>query len=511
MNHLRSIFVWILFGFVIGIVVQLLYPLYLPLLVSASFVSFFLVLTSRSSKFSLLWIVVISFCAGAIGVYANNIREIHHIDNFDTFIKGDVVRLQGIIVEDVHNKSKWRGKRYAFALKCQKIYFHNSWQDLKGKVLVNVFRDYDLSYGDIVILKGKLHRPFEFSDNKFSSYVDFLGRKGITHIFSVKKIFDITKVGIDRSLSVRRMLYRLRKRFIKVFDNNLTKSESGLMRAIILGDRTSLPAHIRDVFIRTGSAHILAMSGLHVGVVSIILIVIMRLFPIPFYYQYTLVLIFLLCFVCMSGLRPSIVRSFIMLAIVFGGIIFEKRSNILNNISMAALCILFFNPLLVQDIGFQMSFSCVFSIFVSLLILKKIKPNQSVEETSVMKKNIIDSLVISSGIWIGVGGLTVLYFGIITPISILVNIWLVPLVGVVVYLGVWMLIISMILPFLVPLFGLCLHIVLNLIFLGVFLFEKVPWGYFYLKDVSLWGVCGYYFLLFIIVYFLYRRMNHSPC
>ncbi len=103
----------------------------------------------------------------------------------------------------------------------------------------------------------------------------------------------------------------------------------------------------------------------------------------------------------------------------------------------------------------------------------------------------LQSLSISLAAWIGVVGFIALYFGIITPVTVLANLVVIPLISLVIILGLGMLAGSWI-PGCATIFAVCLKVLLNLTVYFIYLFSFVPWSYFYLSYVSIWAVAGYY-------------------
>jgi len=94
------------------------------------------------------------------------------------------------------------------------------------------------------------------------------------------------------------------------------------MRAILLGDRTGIPEHIRELFVKTGTAHILAISGLHVGIVAGLFLVFVRILPVSRRCQLVAAIILLAGYALMTGARPSVVRAAIMASVFLAGFIF---------------------------------------------------------------------------------------------------------------------------------------------------------------------------------------------
>ena len=117
-----------------------------------------------------------------------------HISQVAKFYYGAPVLLEGVVVSDVEQRQRGNasrrepaGRKTTFRLEVKRLKGKKEWQKSRGEVLVNLFRGENIFYGDYLAVEGKLHKPFNFSsENKFS-YRDYLDRKGIKYILSVKK------------------------------------------------------------------------------------------------------------------------------------------------------------------------------------------------------------------------------------------------------------------------------------------------------------------------------------
>lgn len=490
---------WMCIGYVLGITSHafLSVPLYFLVPCVVLLIIILMLAVRRVLIIMLLLTLAFLFGNGYMNLYTA--KPVNNITHYYPLLAKGPVEVQGVIVSEMTVKKVFRTTRHSFILQCEQIMFDQQWQKTHGKVLVQMYRPSDLQWGDRVILKGKLHPPFEYSENQFSSYVDYLANRGIEYLFSIKKSYAFTKVETVGHYRWRKMLASWRQQLTQIFDHHLTPNEAGVMRAVILGDRTTMPRHVKELFIRTGTAHVLAMSGLHVGIIAAIFAVFVQMLGLPYKIRYAVIIIILIGFSFLTGLRPSIVRALIMAGIIFGSYILERPAQRWNNAFLAAFGILLYNPRYIYDIGFQLSFACIFSIFTALEILPKSKITIQSTRMDWFKKFVIDSVSISTAIWIGVTGLTVLYFNVITPVSILVNLWAVPMTSVIVLLGLGLILMHGIAPFLAGFCAYCIKLSLNFLVATLFLAEHIPGGYFYIKIVNVWYIVVYYIFMVILI------------
>lgn len=459
----------------------------------------------------LILMIFLFFAITGIGAaYSQSRRCVkkNHIMHVAKYYRRKPVEVRGMIISDVEEREAFNGIKTTFTLNIHEVRAKWGWQKQTGTILVNVFRHLDVHYGDDVMLEGKLHRPYNFSEGKNFSYRDYLYRRDIHFILSVKKSADVQVINQNRGRAFRAVSLRLRKGFKNILSEHLSKNESGIMRAVLLGDRSGIPKSVRTLFVQTGTAHILAISGLHIGIVAALFLVFMKLMPVGRKGQFGGVIILLLSYAFLTGGRPSVIRATIMMAVFLTSFIIEKEPDILNTLGLAALIILLMNPLNLFDVGFQLSFVCVFSIITLNLKRKKKKSlrlfDKRIQHRAGMVNPvyyyILQSLRISLAIWIGVAGLVVYYFGIITPITILANLLVVPLISVIVTLGFSLLLVAAFLPSWAFMFSVCLKVVLNVMVGFIYLFTKIPFAYIYIRDVSIWHIVVYYTILFLAIF-----------
>ncbi|MDE6290701.1 MAG: ComEC/Rec2 family competence protein, partial [Muribaculaceae bacterium] len=170
----------------------------------------------------------------------------------------------------------------------------------------------------------------------------------------------ITVIG--RSNSLRYFFISLREKIeISIERSHLNKSTIDFINAIMMGDKTGLDEKTRLTFANGGMAHMLALSGLHIGILAGFLLFLM--WPIKFsgHYKwgYSIAIVLLWLYVAVTGMAYSSVRACIMTTFAFIGIMTERKSSTANALCSACLLILIFDPSALFDAGFQLSVVCV--------------------------------------------------------------------------------------------------------------------------------------------------------
>lgn len=442
------------------------------------------------------------------------------VRNYQTLASGDIVhvaryhrknpvRLEGVVVSDVEKRNFFKGKKTMFTLQVKRVRSPWGWRKKSGKVLVNIFCEANVVYGDYLLLEGKLHYPYNFAPEERFSYREYLKRRGIHLILSVKKDSPMTVVAKGKGNYFRSVSLILRNKLKAILHQALSKNESGIMQAVLLGDRSQIPKHVRTLFVQTGTAHILAISGLHVGAVSGLFFIFLKMFPIGRRWQLGMTILLLIGYSFLTGGRPSVVRASVMICVFLMSFILEKESDSINTLSFAALVILLFNPFNLFDIGFQLSFACVVSIImfsakIKIILQKcfKIESNKTLKLTKVF----IDSLSVSLSVWIGSTGLIAYHFDVVAPIAIVANLIVVPLISGVVVLGLGLLSVGGFWPFGLWVCAACLKFLLNVMVGVIYVFSKVPYANVNVPNISTRWVLGYYIVILLLFGIRWRRI-----
>lgn len=161
----------------------------------------------------------------------------------------------------------------------------------------------------------------------------------------------------------------IRDKIIKEFGNN--NYLSSLILSVIIGDRSLLDNDLKEDFYKSGIAHFLAISGLHVGIIYFIIIVILRSLFIPKRIAYLISILFLFFFLFISGFSTSVIRAVILIILYVLSVIFQRDRNPFQILGIAGLIILINEPLNLWNNGFLFSFIAVFSLIVFLPKINK--------------------------------------------------------------------------------------------------------------------------------------------
>jgi len=493
--------------FILGILTQSYVNVAFSLTACAALASLVLgAILFKNKTISTIFIVLFFFSLGMLLFKNAKGSDVRDIARVSRYYRGKAAFIEGVVVSDIETRDFYKTKKLSFILDVTRLKTKWGWRSKTGKILVHVFGQRHLAYGDYLRLEGKIYGAFNFKTDSRFSYKDYLFRKGIKVLMSVKKASPIEVLEKGRASRVKALALALKSKAKNIFKENLSPNEAALIQAIILGDRYEIPKHVRELFVVTGTAHILAISGLHVGIVAFLIFLFLKLVPMPRKLRPLLTIIILAFYALLTGARPSVVRATVMATIFLSSMLVEREVDLINSLCLAALLILTFNPLNLFDVGFQLSFVSVLSIISfyplmeNLLIGKRDMPR--------FVKRILQALSVSLAAWLGVAGLIAYYFQIVTPITILANLFVIPCISVVVALALGLLMVAAVLPFAAFAFAACLKVSLNIMVAGIFLFSHVPGASFTISFMNAIAV-GIYYLFVFMIFLVLERKQHN--
>lgn len=298
--------------------------------------------------------------------------------------------------------------------------------------------DYTLREGDIVAWQaalsevGNLGNPYEMD---YAAWLrDSRGIRYQQHI----PVGQLKKTGYMPTLLTRMTTIR-RDLALKVYNSQLSTSAQRLVVALLLGESETIDKDSRQEFSAAGIAHVLALSGLHVGIIA--LIVWILLFPLDYLRQQRLRLVLTLVaialFAVFTGLTPSVVRAAVMIGFAFASVMFSRRSVPLNSLCMAALAILVFSPSALYSVGFQLSFITVGAILLAGGVPKAF--HSRFKAVNYVTATVFTSIVAM----LATMSLTAHYFHIVSWASVISNLLVLPVLPLFMILGALFLLVTL--------------------------------------------------------------------
>jgi competence protein ComEC len=366
-----------------------------------------------------------------------------------------------------------------------------------GALLVRTSALADYEYGQRVRVRGKLKTPPE--DEEFS-YRDYLARQGI---HSYTSSMEVTVLPGNGGNFFFRQVYKLKAKLLENTYRLYHDPEASLLAGILFGVDTGLTRKLQDAFKYTGTAHIIAISGFNIAIIAGIFFSIFKnMFGERFGAAFAVLGI--IFYTLLVGADAAVVRAALMGSLSLLARQLGRRNDGMNALAVVALIMTIANPLLIWDVGFQLSFFATlglviyaepFSTFTSNLISKI-----SNHDTGMFARIINENVILTFAAQLTTIPIMAYQFKRISLLSFVANPFILPVQPAVMVVGgsaVFTSLVSFPLGQLIAWFAWPFAAYTIRI---VELFDRVPHGSIFLGDSSLWLVTGFYILLLTVTF-----------
>jgi len=279
----------------------------------------------------------------------------------------------------------------------------------------------------VVNLFPRARNPGEFDYRKYQKI------KQRYFQFSVRYPWEI-QVRSGEPARFHRFVSSIQNKITTIIHQAFDPEPAAFASALILGKRDEINSEVINTYASLGIIHVLAVSGLHVGYVTLILLALLSLFPINFRTTVFLTIAGLVLYAAIVNFRPSVVRASAMASILLLAQASEQRYDILNLLGAAALVILVVNPLELFQIGFQLSFLAVLGIVVFYnrfeTALETI--GLSIGKLSKPLRYMLGLFLVSVAAFVATAPVTAYYFRMVPVWGLFLNLMVIPLIGVIV-------------------------------------------------------------------------------
>jgi len=388
-------------------------------------------------------------------------------------------------------------EKISFKVKVKQIERGDSNIRAQGLILVNTYLGgCPYEYGDVLKIKGRLEKPIRPKNFGEFDYKLYLAREKIFSYLNIWQEKDIQKIGEDDTNFLLSFSLSARDKIKEITNQTLPHPYNYLLVGMLLGEKGFIPPYLKEVFTEAGIMHILAVSGLHVGIIAMALLFFLNMLRLPNKPKLFTLMLILIMYASITGFRPSVLRATIMFILLIGGKLLNRSRNLNISLFFAAFLILLCNPLILYDAGFLLSFMVTFSIINLSPILQGL-----FSKIVVWIKN---PLAVSTAAWIGIFPLSAYFFNKVSIISIVSNIFIIPLTGIAVILGFATLFIGLASIPLAVIIANVNYLILNLITLIAKSFSSLPFAFIYVAQPSVIIVILYYLTVFFIIEMFYK-------
>jgi competence protein ComEC len=344
-------------------------------------------------------------------------------------------------------------------LRCEAIAVDDRHQPVTGTVRLLVSGHLlHADVGDRVEVVGRLSAAREPTNPGGFDYRQYLRRQGVRAVIDCNHPEAVSLQMPRAAEHFHRWRSRLRTECERTFAAHLDERTAPLASSLLLGERSHLPTDVRDAFVQSGTMHLLAISGLHVGILAGLLLLGCRLLNVSVGMTTIIVLVGVAAFACITNLRPPVVRASVLAVVVAAGWPVYRSAGAANLIAVCGLVVLLINPADLFDTGTQLSFLAVMAIGWSADFISR--QRRSVDEESLLPRLfarrsgvpatlvrfLAEGYVITTAIWLFTLPLTMAQFHIAAPVGFVINVLLIPWVSVVLGLGFLTMTFSLLLP-----------------------------------------------------------------
>jgi competence protein ComEC len=325
----------------------------------------------------------------------------------------------------------------------------------------------------------------------------YLARRDIYHSVFVRYPENGAILRVGGGNPIARAASRTRDWIRSTLDRGLEDSPdaAALINGMALGLRHETPNDIEDPFQQTGTLHLFAVAGLHVGIIAQLLWILALLLRLPRAVAAALIIPCLFFYSAITGFHVSSVRAATMAAFLLGGIFFDRPVLALNSLAGAALLILAFDTNQLFTSGFQLSFAVVGAILVwqnriFRVLLRPAETDPFLPRSLISRSRrffersyrlVAGGISVSAAAWAGSLLLIIWYFYLITPISLLANLTVVPVAFCVLAVGLMSLVAATFSPALSLVFNNANWSLAQVILGLVQVFAQLPTGHAYVE------------------------------
>lgn len=476
-------FLTILTPYVLGIIISSKIKLDLYLIFIFILLSIYLYYTTINKKLNqIIIILIICTMLGMINASDDNLSSLEKLEGDPHTYQGKIIKEEklGKYIVEIS-----RGDQYL----------------LDEKILLNIYdlrEDSDVKIGDIIKFTGKLKSPVENTNPRLFNYKNYLKSK---KIYMTSSISHRELIPLDSEInSLDRIKLGFNNLVKTTFSRYLSEENSRLMTGIILGKSSLIDPEDKVAYNDLGLAHILAVSGLHLGIISSSLIFLMEKLKFDKRLNYIITIIFIWIYAYLISFPASVLRASLTLTFLYISRILYKPYNSINILSMTMFILLIINPFFIYNTGFIFSFAASYSL---VLFMERIRI--ALKSKFGNNKFILDALAAILAVQVGLLPIEIYYFNKIKILGPIANLLLVPLISLSLMIAFSMILVELIFSPFNPILAIIINSILEVESLLLKFINQFSYLNIKMASPSMFSIILYY--LFILVVFNFRKIK----
>jgi competence protein ComEC len=404
----------------------------------------------------------------------------------------ETVEIHGMVAEE----PDIRDRLCLLTFTASEVTVNGEGEKVSGTALIQVPRYPAYRYGDVLKVTGKLETPEPFDNFDYKSY---LARQGI---YSVIYYPGVEILDLGQGFKPWQWIYSLRERLSASLARALPEPQGSLAQGILLGLRTNIPDSLNQAFSRTGTAHILAISGLNI---SIVIAMFLSLGILVFGRQRStyiwLALVATWLYTLLAGMNPPVIRAAIMGSLFLMAEYLGRQGSAIIALAFAAAVMVGIQPQLLWSVSFQLSFLAMAGLIffypyfqtwgrkgVTLFFKnrEKIVPTASI---------ITDGFASTLAAIVAVGPLIAYNFGVVSLVSVPATFFSLPALSPIIITTALVAFVGLFAPLMAQILGWLAWLFLSYFLSVVQGFDALPFSSFQVATLSTWHIWGYYAIL----------------
>lgn len=278
---------------------------------------------------------------------------------------------QSFIVATIDEAPVEKQKTFKATAVAETVINEGKLQKTSGKFLIYFDKDSaskNLKYGDKIIFQKGLSEIKGSGNPGAFDYAQYAAFHQLFHQIYLRQNEWVLLKEKNRNL-LSQFIYSTWENVVSILEKYLGKNnESSIAKALLIGYKVDLDKDLVQAYSNAGVVHLIAISGLHMGIIYGVLVWIFSLLPVIKKSKTTRLILIIFClwlFALLTGASPSVLRAAVMFSFIVGGNAFNKKSSVYNSLAASAFLLLCFNPYILWDVGFQLSYLAVLGIVVA--------------------------------------------------------------------------------------------------------------------------------------------------
>jgi len=413
-----------------------------------------------------------------------------------------IIEIQGMVAEEPDIRDRY----CLLTFSASEIIVNGEKEEVSGTALIRVPRYPAYHYGDVLKVTGELETPLQFEDFDYKSY---LARQGI---YSVIYYPGVEVLDRGQGLKPLQWIYSLRERLSASLARALPEPQGSLAQAILLGLRGNVPDSLYEAFSRTGAAHLLAISGLHI---SIIIAMFLSLGILAFgrqrsiYIWLTLAITWL--YAMLAGMHSPIIRAAIMGSLFLIAEYLGRQRSAIIALAFAAAVMVGIQPPVLWSVSFQLSFLAMAGLIL-LYPYFQVWGRKGIaslfgakERIAAAGSMITDGFAATLAAIVAVGPLIAYNFGVVSLVALPATFFSLPALPFIIVTAALVAFAGLFALFTAQILGWLAWLFLSYLVLVVKGFDALPHSSLEVSTVSTWHIWGYYAILAGVIAFLNSR------